>query len=180
MSTTLSPTPAVWVGCMACYNAGKLVGEWVDAVNADKVTIQGLHTTFQVHDCEGEELWVFDTESLPIAYELDPTTAVAWGKALEDVESDELAAFAAWAASDAATRLPDSDVPDVAVFHTSYQGQWESFSSYAHNYAEETGLLEGLNPEVTAFFDWNSWIDTLKADHEVVRTDSGSVYVFTL
>ena len=26
--------PRVWVGCLGCYNAGRLVGRWVDAEDA--------------------------------------------------------------------------------------------------------------------------------------------------
>jgi hypothetical protein len=27
---TTTETPRVWIGCLASYNAGRLIGEWVD------------------------------------------------------------------------------------------------------------------------------------------------------
>jgi hypothetical protein len=35
-------TPRVWVGCLGCYNAGALVGKWVDAIEAEEVTVDTL------------------------------------------------------------------------------------------------------------------------------------------
>ncbi|WP_283205483.1 antirestriction protein ArdA [Glutamicibacter sp. V16R2B1] len=32
-------TLRVWVDCLHCYNSGRLVGEWFDAVDADEVTL---------------------------------------------------------------------------------------------------------------------------------------------
>jgi hypothetical protein len=29
----MGETPRVWVGCLACYNAGDLIGAWVDAID---------------------------------------------------------------------------------------------------------------------------------------------------
>lgn len=37
-TTSTDTTPRVWVGCLACYNAGRLVGDWHDASDADEVT----------------------------------------------------------------------------------------------------------------------------------------------
>lgn len=33
--TAEDTTPRIWVGCLAHYNAGRLVGEWFDAVDGD-------------------------------------------------------------------------------------------------------------------------------------------------
>lgn len=37
-TTAISTTPRAWIGCLACYNEGRLVGDWFDAVTADEVT----------------------------------------------------------------------------------------------------------------------------------------------
>lgn len=37
MATTKTETPRVWIGCLASYNAGRLIGEWVDAVDVDEM-----------------------------------------------------------------------------------------------------------------------------------------------
>ena len=35
---TTDTTPRAWIGCLACYNEGRLVGDWYDAINAAEVT----------------------------------------------------------------------------------------------------------------------------------------------
>ena len=35
---TTDTTPRVWIGCLACYNEGRLVGDWYDAITADEIT----------------------------------------------------------------------------------------------------------------------------------------------
>ncbi|WP_397333683.1 antirestriction protein ArdA [Ornithinimicrobium sp. INDO-MA30-4] len=37
--TNTDTTPRAWIGCLACYNNARLVGEWFDAETADEVTL---------------------------------------------------------------------------------------------------------------------------------------------
>lgn len=41
--TDVETTPRVWIGCLACYNEGRLVGDWHDALGADEVTSEDVH-----------------------------------------------------------------------------------------------------------------------------------------
>lgn len=41
--TTTDTTPRVWIGCLACYNTGRLVGDWHDAIGAADVTTTDVH-----------------------------------------------------------------------------------------------------------------------------------------
>ena len=87
--TTTTPatdtTPRAWIGCLSCYNEGRLVGDWFNAEIADEVTtydVHGAHSRADAHD----ELWVFDHENIPVRGELDPLTAAAWGRCLTEVD----------------------------------------------------------------------------------------------
>lgn len=40
-SSGTGTTPRVWVGCLACCNAGRLVGDWSYAATADEVRTEG-------------------------------------------------------------------------------------------------------------------------------------------
>ena len=35
--------PMAWIGCLACHNAGNLVGHWYPATEAADVTVADLH-----------------------------------------------------------------------------------------------------------------------------------------
>lgn len=41
--TTEDTTARIWVGCLACHNAGRLVGEWFDAIDGDTLTVADVH-----------------------------------------------------------------------------------------------------------------------------------------
>ena len=84
-SLTSDITPRAWIGCLACYNAGHLVGDWFDAVTADEITtydVHGAHSRADSHD----ELWVMDHEYIPVKGEMSPADAAAWGAAISEVD----------------------------------------------------------------------------------------------
>lgn len=60
-STITTIRPSVWIGCLACYNGGRLVGDWHDAEDAGEVTPEDLHGNPTARD----EMWVFDLEGFP-------------------------------------------------------------------------------------------------------------------
>lgn len=69
--TTTDTTPRVWIGCLACYNAGRLVGDWHDASDAEEVSTADVHGRASSH----EELWCFDIENIPVRREMSPSTS---------------------------------------------------------------------------------------------------------
>jgi Antirestriction protein (ArdA) len=62
-------TARVWVGCLGCYNGGRLVGTWIDAVEANLTMTSWVEHGGRVpadHAVEAhEELWVMDFECMP-------------------------------------------------------------------------------------------------------------------
>lgn len=92
-STVSATRPRVWIGCLSCYNEGRLVGEWVDATNAGDLTPNDLHGIPTTH----EELWVFDLEGFPSGTgEMSPTAAAPWGELYEEVGETQWPALLAW------------------------------------------------------------------------------------
>lgn len=170
-------TPRVWIGCLACYNEGRLVGDWFGAELADSVT------TYEVHGADSradshDELWCFDHDNIPVAGELSPLVAAAWGRCLAEVDPHLRPALCAWVDSGDYVSECSGDLPSVSDFEDRYCGQWEDFSDYAHELAEETGLLEGIPVHVSQYFDWDSWCRDLACDYVTADAPSGSVFVF--
>lgn len=56
ISTVSVVRPSVWIGCPACYNAGHLLGRWIDAEDADEITPEDLHWGDAFEEV-GEERW---------------------------------------------------------------------------------------------------------------------------
>ena len=174
---TSDTTPRAWVGCLACYNDGRFVGDWFNAATADEVTtydIHGAHSCADSHD----ELWVFDHENIPVRGELDPLTAAAWGRVYTEVGPEHWPALYAWVESGDYVAEGNTDLPSIPDFVERYCGEWESFEDYARELADEIGLLNDVPEEIANYFDWDSWTRDLAFDYTTVDNPDGGVYVF--
>lgn len=176
-TTATDTTPRVWIGCLACYNEGRLIGDWFDAATADEVTtydVHGAHSRADSHD----ELWVFDHENIPVKGELDPMTAAVWGRCLTEVDDHLRAALLAWVESGDYVAEGNSDLPSISDFEERYCGEWESFDDYASELADDIGLLNEIPDEVARYFDWRSWTRDLAFDYATHDNPAGGVFVF--
>lgn len=80
MNTTITRiVPQAWIGCLACYNDGRLVGEWLDADG-----LEDDDTLAAICDRPGhEELWGFDLDFIP-GGEMSPAEAARKARAMND------------------------------------------------------------------------------------------------
>ena len=177
-TNTLDSTPRVWVGCLHCYNAGRLVGEWFDAVDADEVTLTDVHRGAGGSRGGCEELWCFDHENLPVRGEMSPHEAAEWGSSLASVPEHQREALCAWVRSGDYVAEGTGDLPSIPDFEDRYCGEWESFREYAEELADGTGLLSGVPEAVARYFDWAAWTRDLAFDYTVEDASGGGVFVF--
>ncbi|MDR8020406.1 antirestriction protein ArdA [Nesterenkonia aerolata] len=166
-------TPAVWIGCLSCYNAGALTGAWFEATTADEIAPQTLHG----HQTSHEELWVFDYEHLPIDGECSPHEAAKLARHLDEVDEYLLPVFLAWIGSGSHV-LDGEDLPDHGEFIDRYCGHWDSFTQYAHQLAEDICLLADAPEHIIRYFNWSSWADDLEHDYTVLDASERGVYIF--
>ncbi|MCT2999274.1 antirestriction protein ArdA [Propionibacterium freudenreichii] len=177
-TNTLDSTPRVWIGCLHCYNSGRLVGEWFDAVDADGVTLADVHRGEGGARGGCEELWCFDHENLPVRGEMSPHEAAEWGSALASVPEHQREALCAWVRSGDYVAEGTGDLPSIPDFEDRYCGEWESFREYAEELADGTGLLSGVPDDVARYFDWSAWTRDLAFDYTVEDAPGGGVFVF--
>lgn len=173
-------TPRVWIGCLACYNAGCLVGEWFDAETADEVTLADVHGGVDRVRQGCEELWVMDHENIPVTGEMSPMEASEWGRVLTSVPEHGRAALCSWVTSGGYVAEGTGDLPSISDFEECYAGRWESFGEYAQNLADDTGMMEGWPEQAVQYFDWAGWTRDLAFDYVVLDAPAPEygVYVF--
>lgn len=179
MMTATDDVMRVWVGCLACYNGGRLVGEWVDAVEAG--------------DCvpcrrrDHEERWCFDHEGLPITGECSPDEAQ---RLAESMTACAEGTGASLAAVRAYLDNFHGDVYALDNFEEAWCGEWDSERDYAEELAEGCGYLSTPaehahhwagqavpNPLLT-YIDWDAWTRDVFVDHWSAPNPDGGVYVF--
>jgi hypothetical protein len=167
MTTMVSTPMRVWVGCLGCYNAGHLVGQWVDAIEADTVTVETLAErirtgfdepqraleehlgTWHPQASPHEELWCLDAEGLEpfIAGECSPAAAQRLAEQLDGLDDHELQTLLAYVEAMGGPRNWDAGVDwsDVATEAAeAFVGRAGSIAEWAEEFAEDTGTLREM------------------------------------
>lgn len=189
----------VWIGCLACYNNGGLVGQWYDASEAGDVTVGQVHElTAEPPSGWHEELWCFDIEAPhpSLAREMSPMEA---HKIYEQIEEAREAlsncpwqAFVAYAGNQHADL--DWDMASEAEDH--YRGEFDSFRDYADEYADEwlgvpstpcdgrvwDDAMRELGDRMefaVRHFDYAGHARDFQMGHTVFDAPGGGVYVFS-
>ncbi|MGN0094860.1 MAG: antirestriction protein ArdA [Corynebacterium sp.] len=168
-------TPQAWIGCLACYNDGQLVGHWYDAVDAGEVLPVDLHGVPTGH----EELWVMDHEHLPTipgSPEMDPHTAVQWGRAIEAISPHWRPAYIAWI-EDQWIKDPE-DAPSRDDFFDFFAGEYSDFEAYADEIVRDTGMLIGVSDDVASYFDLSRYARDLAMDYTTIDTPDYGVWIY--
>jgi len=177
MTTDTDQTPRVWIGCLHCYNSGRLTGDWFPAAGADLVTVEQVHRISRSPLSGCEELWVMDHEYLPIDGECSPMEAARWAERLGEVDEHLRPAFRAWVSAGA--YAADSEgLPDVDEFTDAHCGTWPSFRAYTEELAESCGMMLDWPELAVRHFDWAGWARDLAHDYTVVDAPDGEVHIF--
>ena len=171
---TETETPRAWVGCLGCYNAGKLVGQWVDGIDAGDLTPEDLHDG----PTECEEMWVMDHENYAgtIKGECSPSHAAEVAAVLDEVPEHQghaFAAFVEWYGT-------DSDAADtVQAFEDHYTGEWDSPEDYAAELMEGSGMLDEVPEHLRYYIDTAAYArDLFMGDMWSAPAPVSGIYVF--
>lgn len=175
-STTdsIDDRPSVWVGCLACYNSGRLVGDWVPAIEASDMTPEKVHG----RPTEHEELWCFDVDGLPVTREMSPVEATQWAAVLNELDEWQRDALIAWVRSRDYVAEGLGDLPSLSDFEERYVGEWHSFEDYASELFEECGYLAEIPEHLQGYFNLDAWARDLAYDYNTEPSSSGGVHVF--
>lgn len=178
MMTATDNAPAVWLGCLACYSAGQLVGKWMsptDAAEASRVEIHESTGPLARMLAEAhEELWVMDSEYVPLSGEFGMSECAEIGEAFEEIGAGDWPAYLAYAATGAS----GSPIPDPEEFREAYQGEWDSREDFAQELAEDIGAIPDDAAWPNSYIDWERAARDLFMDYSDEPAPGGRIYVF--
>ena len=162
--------PAVYVACLASYNAGTLHGRWVDLSNVSKLAFtesgmvevlqQCIDLILSESDQPGAEEWaIHDTQGLPKVLmgewpDLPDLMAFVrqWELACADCDDD---AFRSWCDH-------IGEVKTYEDFRESFRGSWDSEADFVQDFYEQQG--KELGP-LGSYIDWEQvWYGEFSCD----------------
>ena len=172
-TATTTDQPKAWVGCLACYNEGRLVGEWLDHDQLDEFcdadTADGIAGLGCRYAASHEETWVMDHECFAGALEgeCSPSEALAlmgWLDEVADLFGDDVpAAVIVEYIQDDCGYQTVADV-DLANVRDAFIGVYDSAEDYAQEAIQDyliptPGRYGGwdtrkLQPVLDALPDW--------------------------
>ena len=135
-TTTTDEGPRAWVGCLACYNEGRLTGDWVEAVDAPDFT--------PCHRPGHEEWWVLDHDGYEglLTGECSPDEAGRVGELHDALTAAGVSVplFVEWC--DNLGTAPALD--ELEAFTDAYAGAFDSLEDWAWDELEGMGMLAAL------------------------------------
>ena len=162
-----STTPRAWVGCLSCYNSGRLFGKWIDGTECDDLESAGIATMETVGEysayrcvkCFGDEFSVMDHENFLglITGECSTTEAAEAARQLEEITDDsEREIVIAW--------LSNGMEFDLEKMRECYIGEYSSDQDMAEEYISGTGMLDDSPEFLARYFDYESFARDLMND----------------
>lgn len=172
----------IYVANLGDYNAGRLIGRWIDVDGLDAEDIAEEIATMMVEeDAEGEEYAIHDYDDFgPFKVEeydsLERVAALA--KALLDVvDVDALAAFM----DNRGSRDFDDEL--MNDFNDAYLGEWESAADWAEAFAESCGIAPKAVGGMASYvrFDAKAYAHDCVCGGDIwtAPASGGRVYVFS-
>lgn len=168
--------PRVYVACLACYNGGKLHGEWFDC---DATLEESVKEQFEINEegfapCGGEERLIHDSEGFG-AFNIGEVGVS---------EAQTIGEFLAKHGEKGAIALShyNGNIEDATVAcEESYMGEYESLEDYAIEscgYSEKQ--LESMLGGLSNYIDWERYAEDLETNGGIWSlTDSyGKFHVF--
>lgn len=180
MST--ATTPSVWIGCLASYNSGRLIGEWVSATDVDemneartrvaKTAVKAADEAgeYPVYFGEPEEFYIADYDGFgnlaSTLGEYPSYETVARIGALIEQEGEVIIAWINACEVD----VEDANSVTLDAFYEVHRGEWDSEESFAQYYVNEVGWNDvpvdlytspysqdriNVFDELSAYIDWS-------------------------
>lgn len=170
--------PAVWLGCLRCYDSGRLVGRWFPCDGIEDVTLADVHGGAEHVFSDCEEVWCMDSELLPAGTgEMSQAHAAQWGEVYAQVGEAQWSALLAWVNS--GCYVADSDgLPVTSEFEDRFCGSWESERVYVDHAAEEVNVWDEIPEHLHSYFDLDKWWRDKRHGYVIEDDGEGGVFVF--
>lgn len=164
--------PCIYVANLGAYNAGKLVGKWLDLTtfNNDVDELQEAidRIANYLGPVYGDEWAIHDYSNMPSSLgenpDLDLLLDVA--QAVDVHGFNQVNAFCSL-----------HDVADLSSFDDLYDGEWRSFQEFSDTLFDDVYLHE-VPESIAPYIDYEKFAQDLGHDYHEVDNPAGGVFIF--
>ena len=162
--------PQIYVACLAAYNGGFLHGKWITPEADEEKLLAQFDEVIKTSPVSGAEEWaVHDYDEFPNLGEYPSIDDII--KVQEAIDEHGIAIVNGF--------IENWSIEDLEHIDDAFYGEYDSFTSFAQQTAEDT--IEGLNDNSTLarYFDWKSWEHDLSYDYAEVEAENNQVHIFS-
>ena len=167
--TTTTNEAQIYVACLASYNAGYLHGKWITPAKDREELEEQINSILKKSPVEDAEEWaVHDYDDFPNLGEYPGVdNIIKVQEAIDEHGKYVVNAF-----------LENWSLEDLDHIEDAYYGEYDSFSEFAQQLADDT--IEGLNGNSTlaSYFDYEKWERDLSYDYHEGEGENGSSLIF--
>lgn len=165
--------PAVWLGNLSDYSAGRLTGQWKALSEFESADDLREAIDDFLAKSGGEEWFFADTSGLPKGISENPDLDRLWEiyEAVEEHGLSVVEGFSGCFGLEAVT---------VDAVAEAYQGAHDSVEAYAEALAEDTGMFDGVPEVLKTYFDTEAYARDLILGGDIYSApgEAGQVHIF--
>ena len=169
--------PRIYVASLADYNAGRLHGVWLDALDHDEVQA-GVEKMLKASREPGaEEFAIHDFEGFG-SYRIHEYESLALVCAIGAAVVEHGILFAEYLAH-VGDPKHEGDVAHALETFQEYQGEFRVPRDWAEQFLEDTGSLKDVPESLRNYIEFEKWADDAELNGDAFTIeDPGAVHVF--
>ena len=161
--------PQIYVACLAAYNSGHLHGKWITPKADKDELLEQIEKILKSSPIPNAEEWaVHDYDEFPNLGEYPCIDNII--KVQEAIDEHGINIVNGF--------IENWSVEDLEHINDAYYGEYDSFTDFAQQLADDT--IEGLsgNSTLARYFDYGAWERDLSYDFHEASGDGGASIIF--
>lgn len=168
--TTQDRTPRAWVGCLGCYNSGRLIGEWMTADQIGDKFPADEHPHYCPR-CGSDEFAAFDTENTPRGVGESVRGFLEWAETVEELDDDDRETLLAWCSN---FHIGDDFGQAWEECQAHRCGVWRDWDEFQSDRFENWADAHELTPEIADLIDLDKWGRWVGLEHGYWTADTSA------
>lgn len=165
--------PRIYVASLSDYNAGRLHGAWINAVNGDEVH-EKISEMLEASPEGGAEEWaIHDSEGWG-SYSVQEFDSIEFLCGVGAAIQSHGLIFAEYVSHTGRPTEADDLAQVIERFTESYQGAFETIEDWAEQFLEDTGALREVPDSLRPYVDLEKWAEDAEMNGDIFTIEDAN------